>query len=136
MEAIDTASSDGDNTLLLDETSLHHVVGNLLSNACKYSGPEAQVCLAWQKIQGAGHAELCITVADQGIGIPVEHMPYLFQTFQRASNVGKIPGTGLGLSIAKRAIDNMGGRIEVDSRPGEGTSFRVYVPWQASDQRD
>mgnify|MGYP000860945171 FL=1 len=117
-------------TLLLQESSLRHVLGNLLSNACKYSAPDQAVTLVWQKLTSGPSPCLSIAITDHGIGIPPEHMPRLFESFRRAANVGKIPGTGLGMPIAKRAIDSMGGSITVSSSPEAGTCFTVCLPWR------
>ena len=67
-------------------------------------------------------------VQDEGIGIPVEDQPHLFESFHRAKNVGKIAGTGLGLAIVKQFIDAMGGEISVESSVGVGTTFRFSLP--------
>lgn len=107
-----------------DEKLLRHVLGNLLSNAIKYSPQGGRVRFA-ARHDGDG---LEFAVEDQGIGIPAEDLPRLFETFHRASNVGSIHGTGLGLAIVKRAVDRMGGRIDVDSTVGAGTRFLIRVP--------
>ena len=73
-------------------------------------------------------ASTVFEVADQGIGIPAEEIGHLFESFHRASNVGAIQGTGLGLAIVKNAVDMHGGRFEVRSKLGEGTTFRVSLP--------
>ena len=67
-------------------------------------------------------------VQDEGIGIPQEDIPYLFETFQRARNVGTIQGTGLGLAIVKQCVDLHGGEILVESEVGSGTTFTVTLP--------
>jgi signal transduction histidine kinase len=67
-------------------------------------------------------------VSDRGIGIPPEEIAHLFESFHRASNVGAIQGTGLGLAIVKNAVEMHGGAIEVKSKLGEGTTFRVRLP--------
>ena len=66
-------------------------------------------------------------VEDQGIGIPPEEMPHLFESFHRASNVGDIPGTGLGLAIVKNSVELHGGKIAVRSEPGRSTCFTVTL---------
>jgi signal transduction histidine kinase len=78
-------------------------------------------------VQGA---EVEFQVVDQGIGLPEQDIPRLFETFFRASNSGKISGTGLGLSIVKRAVELHGGRIAVTSQLGKGTTFTVVLPLQ------
>jgi PAS domain S-box-containing protein len=111
-----------------DEKLLRHVFGNLLSNAIKYSPSGGVVRFSVD----CDEASLMFRVQDQGIGIPAEEVPHLFESFHRASNVGTIPGTGLGLAIVKNAVQRHGGTIEVASRLGEGTAFTVRIPLDAA----
>lgn len=108
---------------LVDETLIRNIVGNLLSNAIKYSPHGGRVSLSVQPLPG----ELEIRVTDQGIGIPLADQPQLFESFHRASNVGTISGTGLGLTIVREAVQCHGGRISVQSTPGEGSTFTVVL---------
>jgi signal transduction histidine kinase len=71
---------------------------------------------------------IIMDVADEGIGIPEEELPHLFESFHRASNVGTIQGTGLGLAIVRNAVDIHGGTIDVQSGAGSGTCFTVRLP--------
>ncbi|NEQ20782.1 MAG: PAS domain S-box protein [Microcoleus sp. SIO2G3] len=73
-------------------------------------------------------------VQDEGIGIPPEDIPHLFETFHRARNVGLIQGTGLGLAIVKQCVDLHGGEILVESEVGSGTTFTVTLPLNYSHQ--
>jgi PAS domain S-box-containing protein len=107
-----------------DEKLLRHIFSNLLSNALKYSPGGGQVRFKVRREDSSTVFE----VADQGIGIPADEIPHLFESFHRASNVGAIQGTGLGLAIVKNAVEMHGGAIEVKSRVGEGTTFRVSLP--------
>jgi PAS domain S-box-containing protein len=108
-----------------DDKLLRHALGNLVSNALKYSqGAEQPVRLAAAR-SAAGGVE--ITIEDHGIGIPAADLPHLFEPFQRGANVGSIPGTGLGLSIVRKAVELHGGRIEVNSEPGRGTRFTIHL---------
>jgi PAS domain S-box-containing protein len=107
-----------------DEKLLRHIFGNLLSNAIKYSPGGGVVRFDVTREQD----DTVFEVADAGIGIPPDEIPHLFGSFHRASNVGSIQGTGLGLAIVKNAVDMHGGRIEVQSRIGEGTRFTVRLP--------
>ena len=107
-----------------DEKLLRHIFGNLLSNALKYSPGGGDVRF---EVRREGE-EVVFEVADQGIGIPADEIPHLFESFHRASNVGAIQGTGLGLAIVKNAVEVHRGRIEVQSRLGEGTRFTVRLP--------
>ena len=75
---------------------------------------------------GPAEDEICIRVRDEGPGIPEEVQTRLFQPFSRARGV--TPGLGLGLYISREIIEAHGGRIEVETRPGEGTAFTVRLP--------
>jgi len=108
---------------LFDEKLLRHIFGNLLSNAIKYSPQGGKVLFRVSSPEG----RVAFEVADQGIGIPAEELPHLFEWFHRASNVGQIQGTGLGLAIVKNSVDLHGGRIEVSSTVGRGTRFTVTI---------
>lgn len=110
--------------MMLDPALLRHMLGNILSNAFKYSPNKGDVTLSVQQ-EGAA---VVLTVSDQGIGIPAADLPRLFEGFYRAGNVGTIPGTGLGLAIVKQAVDLHQGTIGVDSRAGAGTTFRITLP--------
>ena len=107
-----------------DEALVRHIVGNLVSNAVKYSpaGSPVDVLLEREGTMAV------VTVRDRGIGIPESELPQLFQAFHRATNVGEIPGSGLGLVIVKRCVDLHGGTISVQSTVGKGTEFRVRLP--------
>ncbi len=113
----------------LDEDLLTHAVGNLLSNAVKYSPRGATVRLALE----LRPAELEFSVIDRGIGIPAEDQARLFETFQRARNVGNIEGTGLGLAIARQCAELHGGSISFASEAGRGSTFRLHLPVPATD---
>jgi len=110
--------------ILMDKKLLRHILTNLLSNAIKYS-PESTVV----NFQLFYHnEEIVFQIQDQGIGIPPEDIEKLFGTFHRAKNVGEIPGTGLGLTIVKQSVENHGGKIDVVSELGLGTTFTVTIP--------
>lgn len=111
----------------LDEGLLRQILGNLLGNAIKYSPTGGEICF---ELTYPSPNELVFQVSDQGIGIPPEELPRLFESFHRANNVGTLPGTGLGLAIVKRAVQACGGEISVASEPGVGTTFKVRLPWQ------
>lgn len=107
-----------------DEALIRHILGNLISNAVKYSPAGEPVTVRVERYGG----EAVCSIADLGIGIPEKDQEHLFQSFSRASNVGDIPGTGLGLVIVKRCVEFHGGSISVDSSPGQGTTFTVQLP--------
>jgi PAS domain S-box-containing protein len=107
-----------------DANLLNHILGNLLSNAVRYSpaGEPVTVQLA------VDHAGARLAVTDRGIGIPPADLARLFQPFERGSNVGNIKGTGLGLSIVKRMVELLGGTIAVEAPAEGGTRFAVLLP--------
>jgi signal transduction histidine kinase len=108
-----------------DRDKIKQVVLNLLSNAIKYNRLGGAVNLS----AGATESEACITVQDTGVGIPEESIPHLFEKFYRVRETeGKVAGTGLGLSICKQIVQGHGGRMEVKSKIGTGTSFSVILP--------
>ncbi|MBW4487429.1 MAG: PAS domain S-box protein [Trichocoleus desertorum ATA4-8-CV12] len=110
----------------MDEDLLRHVLSNLLTNAIKYSPANTEI---WFELQQQ-HDVAILQVQDQGIGIPAEDLPHLFETFHRGSNVEQIPGTGLGLAIAKKFAELQGGTITATSKLGVGTTFTVTLPLQ------
>jgi len=102
------------------------LVNNLVSNAIRYtpSGGRVEVRLA------SDGARYVLTVSDTGIGIPSDELPRIFDEFFRGEKAKQAvqQGTGLGMTIAKRVVDVHGGRIDVESEVGRGTTFRVTLP--------
>ena len=109
-------------TAAIDPEGIRKVVSNLLSNANKYT--RNRINLSCQRLPDGAH--FAIEVADNGRGISTESQKRLFDPFYQAK--GSEPGTGIGLSIVKRITDQHHGTVEVDSRPGEGTTFRIVLP--------
>jgi PAS domain S-box-containing protein len=107
-----------------DERLLGHILTNLLSNAVKYSEAGATVHFS---VERDGHNSVCI-VRDAGIGISEDDQQQLFKAFHRGGNVGTRPGTGLGLLLVKRCTELHGGKVQVNSRTGEGTTVTVNLP--------
>ena len=124
---------DGPITISAVSEDVDRVLNNLVSNAVKYtpSGGRVSVHLHYVK------DEACLEVCDTGIGIPQEAMSHLFEEFYRAPNAKaqEKDGTGLGLAIAKDLVVRYGGRIAVQSKPGEGTTFMVTWPTTTADHR-
>lgn len=108
----------------LDETLLWQILENLLSNAIKYSPKDSIIEF---KLQYSS-TQAVFQIRDQGIGIPPEDQPFLFESFHRAKNVGTIAGTGLGLAIVKKCVDIHQGQVAVISEIGVGTTFTVTLP--------
>lgn len=116
--------SDALRHALLDESLLHHIVGNLFSNACKYSPPGSPINVTLRHQD----SHLVFGIRNQGPGIPEEEQTHLFEGFYRGSNVGNLPGTGLGLAITQRCVELLGGGIGLQSSHSNGTSFNVTIP--------
>ncbi len=107
-----------------DEKLLRNVFINLLTNAIKFSPDKKYVELQVRE----EFNQLVIEVIDEGIGISDKDQPRLFEAFYRASNASSINGTGLGLSIVKKAVEVLGGEIDLQSKVNEGTRVKVILP--------
>jgi two-component system, sensor histidine kinase and response regulator len=109
-----------------DRERLSQLVGNLISNALKFT-PAGGTVTARSFVDSS---RAVVEVADTGIGIPKAEQSRLFQRFFRSSTATEqaIPGTGLGLVISRAIAEAHGGTIDVTSEPGEGTTFRVEIP--------
>ncbi|SMB81449.1 PAS/PAC sensor signal transduction histidine kinase [Hymenobacter roseosalivarius DSM 11622] len=110
--------------LLFAEKNLRSVLFNLLSNALKYRSPHRTLHVAISCHAVPGYQVL--EVHDNGLGIPLAQQPRLFGMFQRFHD--HVEGTGVGLFMVKRMVENAGGRIDVHSQEGTGTTFFVYFP--------
>lgn len=108
-----------------DRAQLKRLLLNLITNAIKYNNAGGYVSIGLER-EGEN---VCLSVADNGRGIPEESLPHMFDRFYRVPDEeGHVAGTGLGLAIAKRIAQNHGGGISVESKLREGTVFRVYLP--------
>jgi PAS domain S-box-containing protein len=115
-----------------DTDRLERVFANLLSNAVKYSPDDGSIMVTI----GREDPWAVVTVEDRGIGIPAADLPHIFERFWRGGNVsGEIAGTGIGLAGVKHIVDQHGGRVEVESRVGEGSRFTVWLPLGESSPR-
>ena len=110
-----------------DPERLEDVLYNLLSNAVKYSNAGSRVDIRGRHGE---NGELVIAVADEGIGIPREQWPHLFERFYRVDNAvtRHVGGAGLGLYICKTYVEGMGGRIWVQDNDGRGARFSFTLP--------
>ncbi len=109
-----------------DETQLTSMFTNLIDNAVKYTPPGGRV----EVIGGSEDSEIVIRIADTGIGIPEGKLSRIFERFYRVDRARSkaTGGTGLGLSIVRHVAENHGGRVTVESTPGEGSTFTVHLP--------
>jgi len=111
--------------VLADELQLLHLLQNLVANALKFRGKEPPQVQIFTR---DGEGEWIVCVRDNGIGIDPQHAERIFQVFQRLHSRDKYAGTGIGLAICKKIIDRHGGRIWVESTPGEGATFCFSLP--------
>jgi two-component system, OmpR family, sensor kinase len=107
-----------------DGLRLHQALGNPIGNAIKFSRDHEKVELRGFGVDG----EVLIEVSDQGVGIPADEVPRLKERFYRASTAGDAQGTGLGLAITQEIVERHGGRLEVESQVGAGSTFRIRLP--------
>lgn len=108
-----------------DEISLRAILQNLVDNSLKYKDPSKPV--SWIKITAAESENgIRLEVADNGQGIEKDQQPKVFGMFVRSSSTSK--GSGLGLYIVKKSIEKLGGKIELESAAGVGTTFRIFLP--------
>jgi PAS domain S-box-containing protein len=109
-----------------DELRLEQVLQNLLQNAVKYSPQGGAVLVQVSECE----SNVCLSVTDEGIGIPEEALPRLFSRFYRAENAQerKISGMGIGLFVVREIVELHGGRVEVTSQEGIGSTFTLVLP--------
>jgi two-component system OmpR family sensor kinase len=110
-----------------DRNRLRQVASILLDNALKYTPDGGRVTVTVREKNGWAGLE----VSDTGIGIPEDQLPLIFERFHRADPSRTADGAGLGLSIARQIAEAHGGRIEVESTPGEGSTFTLLLPKKA-----
>jgi signal transduction histidine kinase len=117
-----------------NDRCLRQVLRNLLSNACKYSPRNKPVTIS-ATVSASPDAQVCVSVKDEGPGIPPDQIPLLFGQFVRLKRdlAGTVRGSGLGLYISKNLVEAMGGRIWVESAgiAGEGSRFCFTLPLKA-----
>ena len=113
--------------VLGDRNHLYQVLNNLVDNSVKYARPEGgEVIVAVQEENG----RMSVRVSDDGMGIPAEDLPYIFEMAYRMPHSGNLrkAGSGLGLTIVKRIVEQHGGKIQIESEPGRGTSITFDLP--------
>ena len=114
-------------SLLGSRSELHSAIGNLASNAVRYTPAGGSIDIAWQDEAGGGGV---LSVRDNGIGIEAQHLPRLTERFYRVDRgrSRQSGGTGLGLAIVKHILTRHQAVLEIESQPGQGSCFRVRFP--------
>jgi response regulator RpfG family c-di-GMP phosphodiesterase/signal transduction histidine kinase len=115
----------------LDKNKFERILTNLVRNALKFT-EEGSILIKLRREK----EWLKIEVKDTGIGIPVDHLPHIFERFRQVdgSSTRKFEGTGLGLTIVKECIDLMNGEVSAESELGKGTTFKVGIPLNLQDE--
>ena len=118
-----------------DHSRLARVLGNVLDNAVKYSDPDAEIAVSLDAALSPDDEWAVVRVRDDGLGIPPEDLPHVFERFFRGSNLPEdLAGTGLGLAGARQIVEQHEGQIELQSRPGVGTVVTIRLPLLTSEQ--
>jgi len=110
----------------MDEGAMTLVLLNLVDNAVKYAGDGGEVSVRLRRVPGA----VALSIADRGSGIAHDEQRRIFERFYRAENARarNVRGSGIGLALVKHIAEAHGGRVEVESAPGRGSTFTVYIP--------
>ncbi len=116
----------------VDRMTLRQAVLNLLDNAIKYTPDHGHIAVT---VRQNAQGEACVAVIDDGPGIPAEYHEKVFDRFYRVDKDRSRTqgGTGLGLAIARHAVELNGGRIELESEQGKGSTFRIVLPLEKGD---
>jgi len=117
---------DQDSEIEADTPALACALWNLLDNAVKYSGAGREIAVRLSRADGM----TSISVRDRGIGIPGAQQLQVFDKFVRGDEARTrgIKGTGIGLSMVRHIVEGHGGRVRLDSQPGEGSTFTLLIP--------
>ena len=101
-------------------------LANLIDNAVRYSDPDSQVTVIVEDLSGS----VALSVRDEGVGIPRTELERVFERFYRVDRARsrETGGTGLGLAIVRHVAGNHGGRVAVESKPGDGSTFTMTIP--------
>ena len=123
-EANATVTADPMPTVLGDETQLVQLLQNLVGNAIKFRGERAPEIHLGAVEHATGWQ---LTVRDNGIGIDMDYAGKVFEVFKRLHGIGEYPGSGIGLTVCRRIVERHGGRIWLESTPGDGSTFHFTL---------
>jgi signal transduction histidine kinase len=123
---VETGCADGVGTVAADREALSRALWNLLDNAVKYSPVSRTI---WVTTSGE-HGRVLVSVRDLGVGIAPDEQQAIFDKFRRGAGAAatRAKGTGLGLAMVRHIVAAHGGRVTVDSVPGEGSTFTIELP--------
>ena len=115
---------------MADAGAIRSAIQNLISNAIKYSPAGTEIEIEAREARGKAGPEIQVAVRDQGEGILAADLRHIFNPFYRGRGVrdAQVEGSGLGLSLVRQVIEAHGGRVSVDSSPGKGSTFVLYIP--------
>lgn len=122
----------GDDEIFADRFLMNQILQNLISNAVKYRSQQAPEIRVSMHNRPDGSS---ITVADNGIGFDPKFADQIFEPFRRLHPRGEYEGAGIGLAVVRQAVERQNGRISVDTRPQEGSTFTVFLPNKAAQQK-
>lgn len=121
---LEVENQSGNTTILADPPRLEQVLVNIIHNAIKFTGTNGLI----RCILNREHNQVIFSIQDNGIGIPGEDLPRIFERFYKSRRPKKGSGTGLGLAIAKHLAQAHGGKIWAESQLGEGTTIKISLP--------
>ena len=118
--------------VLFDKNAVEGILINLFSNVIKFSINTKEMVMRLKNTPET----ICLVVADKGIGIPPDELPNIFNRFYRVQSTTDFEagGSGLGLTLVKHVVDAHGWQIEVKSKPGQGSSFSIYIPLNTNEE--
>ena len=126
--------------LYMDDSRVSEIIINILSNAVKYTGEGGMISCFLNQYPGEKEdwSMLKITITDNGIGMSEEFQKHIFESFsqERSSSDSGVEGSGLGMGIVRKLVDLMDGNITVQSRPGEGSTFKVTLPLRIATEEE
>lgn len=117
----------------IDPEKFKQVLINLTENASKYSSAGKPIKI---EISAQSNEACRVSVVDQGMGIPAKDIPFIFERFYRASNIGDISGSGMGLSVVKMMVESMGGEVSAESTVSVGTRMNLLFPTENSNHQE
>lgn len=118
---------------------IKQILINIAGNAVKYNKPMGSVSFGCRELsEDNGIARICFEVADTGIGMEEEYLKHIFEPFTQEDSGARTnyQGSGLGMTITKKLVDKMGGTIQIESKPGEGSRFTVVLPLEITEDPD